>query len=138
MPQNAHEYALLVPVISLHAARNRRRKVDVSADNAIEFRTMPFPDAPFPDAPFPWGAFPFVAWQIVCPHTWLMKLKDQFKVPIPCQGCGRKTPRSLADLERNRGFRCSCGATTEISGNDLTKMTRELDAFERKMKKLGR
>lgn len=66
-----------------------------------------------------------------------MSLKDEFKVPLKCPGCGHTTTKSFRDLERSPRFRCVCGAQIEVGGQ-LAEINRSLGKLDANLKKLAR
>lgn len=66
-----------------------------------------------------------------------MALKDEFTFPIKCPKCGKKLEKSLARLERDKKFTCTCGAVVELSGNEIATMNRELDKLDKAFRAFG-
>jgi len=62
------------------------------------------------------------------------------EISIPCPGCKRVNKATLKQVQSVSQIRCSgCGKTIRIDkkGDDLSKVSRAMDDFERSLRKLG-
>lgn len=55
-----------------------------------------------------------------------------------CSNCRRKIKIKIKEMIPGRSKRCSCGHEIQFSGDDGRKVQRQLDKFERELKKLNR
>lgn len=68
----------------------------------------------------------------------MIALRENFEVPIKCQGCGHETKHGLARLQADRVVACpNCGTRTEIIGDGLDEFVTSLESVDQAFKKLG-
>lgn len=66
---------------------------------------------------------------------------DSTEIEIPCEGCRRKTKKSIGWIKSHNKLTCSCGAeitldTRQFKG-ELAKVERSLSSLQRFSKKLN-
>jgi len=59
-------------------------------------------------------------------------------VEITCPKCSRKLKVKLRSMVPGRSKHCICGCEVRFSGDDGSRIQRELDALARRLRQLGR
>ena len=57
---------------------------------------------------------------------------------ITCGGCSRKTKVPLKQASPGKKVKCSCGNEFHLQGDDLRKMQKGLDDFQKTLKQFGK
>lgn len=64
---------------------------------------------------------------------------DNLEWPIECPKCNHKFKKTFGWINRNRTFPCprNCGSSFSYTGNEINNVKRELEKFDRELKKLN-
>lgn len=63
---------------------------------------------------------------------------DNPEIELPCQGCRGVMKRRLRELKKGTVLTCSCGATTKLEGDDLSRVADSLRDLERTIERFGK
>ena len=71
-----------------------------------------------------------------------MGLVDNANIELPCKNCGRKTKKSIAWVNANRQFTCTCGSTSTLDTRqlkaELTKVDAAFALLQKSLKKFNK
>lgn len=69
-------------------------------------------------------------------------LLDNKKIDIPCEKCGRKSPKTIGWLKTHKQFTCACGTTIQVDSRDFVreigKVDKALADLQKSFKGLGK
>ena len=63
----------------------------------------------------------------------------QLEADLPCPGCKKKFKQKLSEMSPGKSKKCPhCSATIKFTGDDMRKLQKSIDDFDRYLKSLNK